>query len=139
MGGTVRLNPPPPQKNNLTIIIIIIIIIITSNIMLNYNRQDKKLHVTSQLYNDNYSYSCHTSLFAQSNVSTREIHKPGHVRLSIRTHDLSRILMKSEQKFMILKVNPTNNFSFSVTVKNGVACTRNCEMGSTAVTKLSCR
>jgi hypothetical protein len=28
---------------------------ITSNIMLNYNRQDKKLYVISQLYNDNCS------------------------------------------------------------------------------------
>jgi len=71
MGGTVALNFP--KKNT------IIIIIIISNIGLNYNRKDKKLYVTSQLYNDNYIYGCHTSLFAQSNLSAREIHKRGHV------------------------------------------------------------
>jgi len=72
MGGTVSLNSPPPRPKEYHYYYYYYYI--TSNLMLNYNRQDKKPYVTSQLYNDNYSYGRHTLLFAQSNMSTREIH-----------------------------------------------------------------
>jgi aminopeptidase-like protein len=92
MGDTVALNPPPPKEYPYYYYYYYYYYYfsITSNIMLNYNRQDKKLYVTSQLCNDNYSNVCHTSLFGQSNVSRKEIHKRGHVRPSICKHALSR-------------------------------------------------